>query len=159
MLGEVTRTLSKFVPVVMLIVAWLAIGALDGAGATASTRTVRGSGTIGADGFLSPDHKTWCSGNVKEVGCVSFRGPVGDGAAHGAVLKRGGKVVLCPESSAGVGWACFQNFDETAPVLSYGQSAGVAGFRCTSTRQGITCIARGSGRGFRIDRTEATAIH
>jgi hypothetical protein len=120
--------------------------------------TAHASTTIGADGFLSPDHKTWCSGTASEIGCVSFKGSIADGAGHGAIVKRGGKIVLCPESTAGPAWACFQNFDETAPVLHYGESTEVGGFRCKSTRQGITCLVRKSGRGFRVDRTAVTAI-
>jgi hypothetical protein len=131
---------------VLLLVAYLTVG------------TAHASSTIGADGFLSPDHKTWCSGNAGEVGCVAFRGSVANGKGHGAIVKRGGKIVLCPESSAGPSWACFQNFDETAPVLHYGESTEVGGFRCKSTKQGVTCLVRNSGRGFRIDRTTVTAI-
>jgi hypothetical protein len=116
------------------------------------------SNAIEADGFLSPDRKTWCSGTAKEVGCVAFHGSVDQGAGHGAVLKRGGALTLCPESSAGPGWACFQNFDESAPVLHYGQRIEVGPFLCASRRQGITCTVRASGRGFRIDRDEVVAI-
>ena len=86
-------------------------------------------------GFLSPDHQIWCSGNAQEIGCVSVPGK----KTHGAIVKRGGKIVLCPASSAGPAWACFQNFDESAPVLPYGKSVEVGGFRCKSTRAGITC--------------------
>ena len=139
--------LLKLLPAIAVLAAWSALG------------TAAAANPIGADGFLSPDHKTWCSGSAAEVGCVSFHGSVADGAGHGAVLKRGGKLTLCPESTAGPEWACFQNFDETAPVLHYGKSVEVGGFRCKSTRAGITCVVRKSGRGFRIDRDEATAIH
>jgi hypothetical protein len=116
------------------------------------------SSAIGADGFLSPDRKTWCSATAKEVGCVSFRGAVDQGAGHGAILRRGGALTLCPESSAGPGWACFQNFDESAPVLHYGRRVEVGPFLCASRRQGITCTVRASGRGFRVDRDEVVAI-
>ncbi len=116
--------------------------------------TAHASSPVAADGFLSPDHQVWCSGNGQEIGCVSVPGK----KAHGAIVKRGGKIVLCPASSAGPAWACFQNFDETAPVLHYGESAEVGGFRCKSTKQGITCLVRKSGRGFRIDRSSVTAI-
>ncbi len=111
-----------------------------------------------ADGFLSPDGKTWCQGTTGEVGCVSFRAGASHGPAHGAVLRRGGHLVLCPEASAGPGWACFQNFDATAPVLAYGQRVEIGGFRCASTRKGITCVLRASGGGFRIDDEAAVAI-
>jgi hypothetical protein len=147
MLAEVRARVFNSLPVAAVLVAALGVG------------TAGASSPIGANGFLSPDHHTWCSGNAAEVGCVSFRGPVEGGVGHGAVLKHGGKLTLCPEKSAGPEWACFQNFDEAAPVLHYGQSVEVGGFRCRSTRQGITCAVRKSGRGFRIDRNTVTAIH
>jgi hypothetical protein len=149
---------------VLALVAWLAaVPAGAGASPGAAESHDRGASAhaaaaIDADGFLSPDRKTWCSGTAREIGCVSFRGPVGQGAGHGAVLGRGGKVTICPESSAGPGWACFQNFDESAPVLKYGKRAAVGAFLCSSTRQGIACTVRASGRGFRVDRDEVVAI-
>ena len=129
-----------------------------GSDATVLAEAAHRSNAIAADGFLSPDRKTWCSGTAKEVGCVSFRGAVDQGAAHGAVLKRGGKLTLCPESSAGPAWACFQNFDESAPVLHYGKRVEVGPFVCASTRHGVKCSVGPGGRGFRIDRDEVVAV-
>jgi hypothetical protein len=129
-------------------------GAFAGGNAAGPVETAHASVAIGADGFLSPDRTTWCSGNAKEVGCVSLPGST----AHGAIVRRGGKVTLCPEGSAGTGWDCFQNFDEKAPVLHYGRRAEVGAFLCTSTRQGIACTVRASGRGFRIDRRDVVAL-
>ena len=145
-LPAVRARLLRSVPVAAVLVASLAVG------------TAGASSPIGPDGFLSPDHHTWCSGSAAEVGCVSFHGSVEGGVGHGAVLKRGGKLTLCPESSAGPEWACFQNFDESAPVLHYGQSVEVGGLRCKSTRRGITCLVRKSSRGFRIDRNAVSAL-
>lgn len=99
--------------------------------------------TVGADGFLSPDHATWCSANAKEVGCVSLPGAESDGA----IVRRGGKVILCPVGTAGAEWGYFQNFGEKAPVLHYGSSAEIGPFRCASSRRGITCTVQQSGRG------------
>jgi hypothetical protein len=128
-------------------------GALAGGGA----ETAHASAVIGANGFLSPDRSIWCSGNAKEVGCVSLPGS-SDQTNHGAILKSGGGLVICPEGSAGRGWKCFQNFDEKAPVLHYGRRLGVGAFVCVSTRQGITCTVRASGRGFRIGRHDVAAV-
>jgi hypothetical protein len=116
--------------------------------------TAHASKDLGADGFLSPDHQVWCNGNAQEVGCVT----VPDAAAHGAIVKRSGKIILCPESTAGPAWACFQNFDESAPVLHYGQRVETGPFACASTQRGIVCKVRASGRGFRIDRREVVAL-
>jgi hypothetical protein len=132
---------------VVLAIAAMAWSPAAGAAAPSPALTARASSAVGADGFLSPDRKTWCSGTAKEVGCVSLPGPT----SHGAIVKRGGKVILCRVGSAGAGWKCFQNFDSKAPVLRYGRRAEVGGFTCASARQGITCTVRASGRGFRID--------
>jgi hypothetical protein len=138
---------------VSVAVAWSPTGALAGGGAEPQAEA-RASVSIGADGFLSPDRATWCSATVKEVGCVSLSGT----DAHGAIVSRGGKVILCPVGSAGRGWECFQNFDEKAPVLHYGSRAESGAFRCLSTRHGISCTVRASGRGFRIDRGGVVAV-
>jgi hypothetical protein len=139
---------------VSVAVVWSPAGALAGGGAGRQAETDHASVAIGADGFLSPDRATWCSAGAKEVGCVSLSGS----DAHGAIVTRGGKVTLCPVGSAGRGWECFQNFDGKAPVLQYGSSAESGAFRCASTRHGITCTARASGRGFRIDRGGVVAL-
>jgi hypothetical protein len=120
----------------------LAAGHPDGAHASAATD------------FLSPDGAIWCSATATEVGCVSRPGTNADGA----VVNRRGKVTLCHVGSAGPAWKCFQNFDETAPVLHYGRRVEVGAFTCTSKRAGITCTVRPGGRGFRIDRQGVVAI-
>jgi hypothetical protein len=132
--------------------------AMIGLAALVSFPAVAAAGKFPADGFLSPDGKTWCQGTATEVGCVSFRTGSPEGPGHGAVLRKGGQVVLCPESSAGPRWKCFQNFDETAPVLGYGHRAKIGGFRCSSARQGITCVLSATGKGFRIDDETAVAV-
>ena len=124
-------------------------------GAPGPVEASRAAASSGSDGFLSPDRQIWCSATAKEVGCVSGPGR----ASHGAIVRRDGKVTLCPVGSAGIGWKCFQNFDETAPVLHYGRRVEAGGFTCTSTRQGITCAVRASGRGFRIDSSTVVKIH
>jgi hypothetical protein len=117
------------------------------------------AGKFSADGFLSPDGKTWCQATAGEVGCVTFDEGGAEGPSHGAVLRKTGKLVLCPDSSDGPRWKCFQNFDERAPVLGYGKRAKVGGFRCSSARQGITCVVAATGKGFRIDDEKAVAVH
>jgi hypothetical protein len=137
--------MRRFSAVALLIVATTVgapAGALAGAHASATV------------GFLSPDRAIWCSATATEVGCVSLPGAT----AHGAVVNHRGKVTLCPVGTAGPGWKCFQNFDETAPVLHYGKQVEVGAFTCTSKRAGITCTVRAGGPGFRIDRREVVAI-
>jgi hypothetical protein len=139
--------------IALIVVAALMSVAAGTAGATGS------AGRFAADGFLSPDGTTWCQGTGSEVGCVSA--PEGDdeGPGHGAVLRSGGKLVLCQPASAGTGWKCFQNFDSSAPVLGYGRSVKIGAFRCTSSRQGIACVLRSSGKGFRISGDSVAAVH
>jgi hypothetical protein len=120
---------------------------------------VAAAGKLPADGFLSPDGKTWCQGTATEIGCVTFDEGGAEGPSHGAVLRKGGKLVLCPDSSDGLRWKCFQNFDSKAPVLGYGKRATIGGFRCSSARQGITCVVAASGKGFRVDDEKAVAVH
>jgi hypothetical protein len=111
-----------------------------------------------ADGFLSPDKKIWCQEGDGEVGCVALR--YGSTPGHGAVAKRGGGVTLCTEKQGknAAEWACFQNFDKTAPVLHYGKRAEAGGFRCTSARQGVICTVIATGKGFAIDKSEVLRI-
>jgi hypothetical protein len=139
--------------------ALLPAGALaTGAGAPAVTGSA-GAAAFPADGFLSPDRKIWCQEGDGEVGCVALRH--GRTPAHGAVAKRGGRITLCVEKSAKnayAEWDCFQNFDESAPVLHYGKRAEAGGFRCTSARQGITCTVIATGKGFAIDKSEVLRV-
>jgi hypothetical protein len=120
---------------------------------------VAAAGKMSEDGFLSPDGETWCQATTSEVGCVSFAEGNAEGPSHGAVLRGSGKVVLCPVSSDGPRWKCFQNFDAEAPVLAYGHHVKVGGFRCSSARNGITCVIAATGKGFRIDDKKSVAVH
>ncbi len=133
--------------------------ALLGLVALMSFPAVAAAGKLSADGFLSPDGKTWCQATATEVGCVSFDEGGAEGPSHGAVLDQSGKVVLCPDSSDGRRWKCFQNFDDQAPTLAYGHKVKVGGFRCSSARGGITCVLAATGNGFRIDDQKAVVVH
>lgn len=114
-------------------------------------------------GFLSPDHRVWCSGGYSlsgptpEVGCVTFRASPN----RGAVLRADGSLTLCTEVQAEMGhiapWGCFQNFDPHAPVLAEGERVEGAGFRCVSAPDGITCTI-GAGKGFRISKDEVAEV-
>jgi hypothetical protein len=159
------RRLS-FVPVgIIVALALLPAGALasagDGASAHRAGGPVSASGAILSDGFLSPDKRIWCQADTREAGCVAYRAAVSSTPAHGGIVKRGGRVVLCPERPAKTAyseWDCFQNFDEKAPVLQYGQREETAGFRCTSARKGITCTIVATGKGFLINRDEVLSV-
>jgi hypothetical protein len=148
------RGLSFVLSLVIAAAVWSPVGALARPSVAGRGEAAHASTAIGADGFLSPDRGTWCSGDAKEVGCVSLHGK----KSHGAVLTRSGKVTICPAGSAGPAWACFQDFDEAAPVLHYGHRVETGPFLCASTRRGITCKVRADGRGFRIDRREVVAL-
>jgi hypothetical protein len=132
--------------------------ALLGLVALMSFPMLAAAGKPSADGFLSPNGKTWCQVTATAVGCVSFTEGDVEGPSHGAVLRQGGKVVLCPDSSDGPRWRCFQNFDDEAPALGYGHRAKVGGFACSSARSGITCVLTATGKGFRIDGRKSILI-
>jgi hypothetical protein len=130
----------------------------SGSGTQAPTASASAA-AFPADGFLSPDKKIWCQEGDGEVGCVALRH--GGTPAHGAVAKRGGRVTLCTEKSGknrSADWDCFQNFDESAPVLRYGKRAEADGFRCTSAHPGITCTVIATGKGFAIDKSEVLRV-
>jgi hypothetical protein len=154
------RTRLTFIAAgIVAVLVLLPAGALaTGSGRQAPAASASGA-AFPADGFLSPDKKVWCQEGDGEVGCVALRH--GRTPAHGAVARRGGRVTLCTEKSrknAYAEWDCFQNFDESAPVLHYGKRAEAGGFRCTSARPGITCTVIASGKGFAIDRGEVLRV-
>lgn len=148
-------------PLRIAVVAALALlpAAVLATGSSAQAPNASASaGAFPADGFLSPDKKIWCQEGDGEVGCVALRH--GSTPGHGAVAKRSGRVTLCTEKRGknAAEWACFQNFDKTAPVLHYGKRAEAGGFRCASARQGITCAVIASGKGFAIDKSEVLRV-
>ena len=111
--------------------------------------------------FLSPDRKVWCGLNGPPTFCVTG-GDRGNSAQRGATLYSDGKLTTCfvavPSFSRG---SCTQNWDSSAPVLRYGQQTELDGFRCTSARNGITCIVvagKGEGKGFLINSTSVKRV-
>jgi hypothetical protein len=108
------------------------------------------------DDFLSPDRRVWCAMSSAPLFCATG-GAAADARSHApqrlASLSAGGKVTTCFVAVPSVSAGCIQNWDDSAPVLRRGQVNEVAGFRCTSAANGITCIVlsgRGAGRGFLI---------
>jgi hypothetical protein len=112
--------------------------------------------------FLSPDRKVWCGLGNPQTFCVT--GPTtasSNPAQRGAFLDSSGKVTLCFVAVPSFGNSCTQNWDSSAPVLRYGRQTELDGFRCTSARNGITCIVvagKGSGKGFLINSTSAQRV-
>lgn len=123
------------------------------------------------NGFLSPDRKVWCIGNLqslpaeREFGCVSRPAP-GHRSGVGAVLGVKGAPQICEELTPEdleehpPPWNCFQNFDPKAPVLPRGSAVVAGGFRCSSGSAGITCTyGEGAARaGFVISQTDVHAL-
>lgn len=68
-------------------------------------------------------------------------------------LSKDGRLRVCRTSSRCIGDAPFGT-----GTLAYGRSRTVGRFRCTSRRDGIRCVVRSTGRGFRIDRTSVRPI-
>jgi hypothetical protein len=96
--------------------------------------------------FHSPSGNIQCEVGWKRAGvgtyayCQTFRPP------RSVSLRRTGTFTSCR------GTGCLGDGPEDAFTLGYGRSVRVGGFRCTSRTNGITCIVRASGRGFRIAR-------
>jgi hypothetical protein len=110
--------------------------------------------------FLSPDHKVWCGMGEGRAFCGTGLADLHQSYPTGLAQLEGGKVSVCfyaHESEApllhGYHEGCLQNWDEKAPVLSYGKSSELEGIRCTSAANGITC-STSTTKGFRVSATE-----
>jgi hypothetical protein len=66
---------------------------------------------------------------------------------HTVGLLRDDGLVTCEERRCVV-----RRRGDDAFLLDHGQSVVSRGIRCSSAENGITCVLRGTGRGFRIDR-------
>ncbi len=111
--------------------------------------------------FLSPDRKVWCV--VEDRGCGTYPQP----PTRAAQIDRQGNVTLCDVPTltyppgGHVPLGCFQNWNNSAPILRYGQSDLYNGVLCTSATNGITCTVAsgaGKGKGFRINKREAVKV-
>jgi hypothetical protein len=112
------------------------------------------AGALHLDNFRSPYGKVWCriikDVTEDDVWCVSSP----PRPEHLAKLKRNGTVTIC-------NGYCTQNWDDSAPVLNYGQRNEVNGFRCTSETKGITCTliaGAAKGKGFLVNAAGATKV-
>ncbi len=98
--------------------------------------------------FVSPTRNLWCVMAIKKVDCQSAK------PSHSARLTTRGALRTCK------GTACA--FEGSQPprvaVLRYGHALAIGAFRCSSSMKGITCVARASGRGFRISKTGTVRI-
>ncbi len=75
-------------------------------------------------------------------------------------IARNGKVRICTVAHLSLYEACYQNFPP-GPALPYGQHIEYAGVRCTSSRNGITCIKLTKprkGHGFRVSKDKAARV-
>jgi hypothetical protein len=111
--------------------------------------------------FLSPDRSVWCV--LEDRSCGTSPTP----PTRSAQIDNHGKDTFCdvPELITPPGAhepeGCFQNWNDDATVLPYGQSDLYDGLLCTSATNGITCIVdSGAGRekGFRINKSEAVEV-
>jgi hypothetical protein len=111
--------------------------------------------------FLSPDRKVWCV--VEDGGCGTNPQP----PTRAAEIHSNGTVRLCfvPEviypPGGHVPLGCFDNWNQSAAILPYGQSDLYGAIRCTSAPNGITCVkvsGAGQGKGFRINKDEAVRV-
>lgn len=113
--------------------------------------------------FNSPDRTIWCIEGIDDFGCNATLTLVARTAPeYSAGLDSRGKVHTCSAAPPfSLSHGCMQNFAVTVPVLAYGETNEVHGFRCTSASTGVTCTkvaGPGVGRGFRINAHEAVRV-
>jgi hypothetical protein len=122
-----------------------------------------GGGARHVDEFFSPGRKVWCQISLfdRTASCGSYPEP----PTHSATLEPNGRVEICsvekleyPEGAGhGPPAGCFQNWPpDPLPILRPGETTTVAGTRCTSASDGITCIR--AGHGFRVNADEAVEV-
>ncbi len=107
--------------------------------------------------FLSPGKRVWCN-TVQQASCAAAHG---EEPQYSAELYPSGRVKLCSAQVTNPWDVCVQQWDRRAPVLSYGKTSEAYGIRCTSRKNGITCIkisGAGKGHGFRVNKNEAVEI-
>ncbi|HEY2477230.1 MAG TPA: hypothetical protein VGI17_00705 [Solirubrobacterales bacterium] len=119
-----------------------------------------GSSNAGLTSFLSPDKNVWCLVEPGRAFCGAG-GPSGQGPELAGTLEKSGRVTLCSVQVPSLKESCFQNWDSSSPVLHYGETTEAEGIRCTSAKDGITCVkvagAR-KGHGFRVNKDEAIEV-
>ena len=91
-----------------------------------------------------PTARSGAAPSVEEAWCATRDNQ------HFAELNADGGLRVCDED-------CIQNWDTQAPVLLFGQTVELYGFRCTSDERGITCTVVATGKGFTISQAGVTA--
>lgn len=118
------------------------------------------SGSAPLTEFLSPDKKVWCTLGLGSAFC-GVGGAPGAKAEYAGTIANNGKVTVCSIPAPSFEESCLQNWDSAAPVLGYGETTEAKGFRCTSARNGITCVkvaGAGKGNGFRVSNDGAVGV-
>lgn len=109
--------------------------------------------------FLSPDKRVWCTFGLGSGSCNSLN--PNSGAQLSAELSESGTVTTCSVADPSLSEGCFQQFDNSAPVLRIGEDSSFAGIRCESAPNGITCTkitGVGKGNRFRVNKSEAVEV-
>jgi hypothetical protein len=122
-------------------------------------------GTLHLRSFFSPDREVWCGIENKvsipwtDVWCGTPAGTVGVPIVS-ASLTKAGAVAFCLGTDRAT-HHCNKTYDSTTPTLNVGQIVELDGFRCTSQKDGITCVVTsgaGEGKGFTINAKTATPV-
>jgi hypothetical protein len=112
--------------------------------------------TVKVPRFLSSDGSVWCGIGLRREDdrwCSSYD------PQYGASLAPDGTLQLCGEAQPDpLHRLCIQNWDREAFRLADGQRTDVGGFVCTDAAGAITCTAKATGTGFRVDRTGSAAV-
>lgn len=94
--------------------------------------------------FRSPSGNIGCEVGWRRAGIGTYAYCQTGVPARSVRMNRVGTYRVC------TGRACLGNPPKGVRTLAFGRSIRVGGFRCTSRRNGITCVVRATGRGFRI---------
>ncbi|GAA4285328.1 hypothetical protein GCM10022261_28590 [Brevibacterium daeguense] len=102
--------------------------------------------------FASPSGNISCTIEPERARCVisSFDYEPPEEPEDCAIDNWGGVIVA---NSDGAGFSCLEAPEAPkAQMLDYGESIEAHGIKCTSQREGMTCVATDSGTGFTVAR-------
>ena len=109
--------------------------------------------------FASPDRTVYCSVNSAFAFC-DVGNLYGGNGFHSGDVKPSGQVSIC-NHPPGARYCGALGGPGIRGVLHYGQRDEIAGFLCSSAKNGITCTLtadKGRGQGFRINKRTAVRI-
>lgn len=119
--------------------------------------------------FNSPDRTIWCVGvgasavgGAGSEGCFATLTPLATTTEYAGFFTSTGELQTCAAAPPfNLSHHCMENFVTSAPVLAFGETNEIEGFRCASASDGVTCTkvaGAGAGKGFRINAHEVVRV-